>query len=91
MTAGGIATGRIPGDDEPPMEGLVDGNVSSFGRTTPESDIDSTVLHWAQRMPDGREGTRLRKREVKGSGNACCSNLCEERRMRRSDGGWNVI
>ena len=56
----GITAGRIPGDDESPVEGLVDGDVTSFSGTTPEGDVDSSALHRAQEMPDGWEGVRFR-------------------------------
>jgi hypothetical protein len=78
MAADGITAGRIPGDDEPPMEGLMDGSVSSFSGTAPEGDVDSSALHRARKMPDGREGARFKWGEVKGSGNACCSNRSKE-------------
>ena len=74
MAADGITAGGVPGDDESPMEGLMDGSVSSFSGATPESDVDSSALHRAQEMPEGWEGARFKKGEVKGSGYACCSN-----------------
>ena len=55
VAADGITTGRISGDDEPPMEGLMDGGVSGFGGAAPEGDVDSSALHRAHEMPDGRE------------------------------------
>ena len=60
VAADGIAAGWIPGDDEAPMESLMDGNVSSFGGATPEGDVDSSALHRAQEMPDSREGAGFR-------------------------------
>ena len=56
----GIAAGGISGDDEPPVEGLVDGNVTSFSGAAPESDVDSSALHRPQEMPEGWEGARVR-------------------------------
>lgn len=56
VAADGITTGRISGDDEPPMEGLMDGGVSCLSGTTPEGDVDSSAFHRAQEMPDGWEG-----------------------------------
>ena len=56
----GITTGRISGDNESPVEGLEDGSVTGFSGATPESDVDSSALHRAQGMPEGREGERFR-------------------------------
>lgn len=55
-----IAAGRVPGDDESPVEGLMDGKISSFSGAAPESDVDSSALHRAREMPDGWEGMGFR-------------------------------
>lgn len=63
----GIAAGWVSGDDEPPVEGLMDGRVSSFSGATPEGDVDSAALHRTQEMPDRWEETRFRERRKRGA------------------------